>query len=99
MRSEKTSELASSLLLGPDLAVEKKRRVIYALSKSGSEEDLSLIIEAASETELREFIQGVLEDADTTVMKPLIERRLQTESDTEIQGLLEALQAVYDARF
>ncbi len=99
MGAEETNEPASSILFQPNLDIPKKRRIIYALSKAGTEKDFSLILDAAADSSLQEFIQGVVVDADAAVMQPLIERRLQTESNQEILGMLETLQSVYESRF
>jgi HEAT repeat protein len=98
MRFEAIHEVAADVLF-TSLSQPKKRRIIYGLAKAGTSESYSLIIDAAENVELQEFIQGVLTGADPRVMKPLITRRLETESNEDIVALLERLQAVYAARF
>jgi hypothetical protein len=77
----------------------KKQRVMYGLSKAGTNEDYSLIIDAAADTRMQEFIRGVLESADPVVLRPLIDRRINTEANQDILALLEEVRTVYESRF
>lgn len=98
MGSPLTNELGPSLLFS-SIDTALKRRIIYALSKAGSREDFALIVDAAGERELQDFIVGVLESADASIMKPLVERRITTETNQQIVGVLESLQSIYESRY
>jgi HEAT repeat protein len=98
MGSSLTNELSPSLLFS-SIDTALKRRVLYALAKAGSREDFALIVDAAGERELQDFILGILESANASIMKPLVERRITTETNQEIVGVLESLQSVYESRY
>ena len=98
MGSPLTNELGPSLLFS-SIDTGLKRRIIYALAKAGSREDFALIVDAAGEPALQDFIVGMLESADASIMKPLVERRITTETNQEIVGVLESLQSVYESRY
>jgi len=98
MGSAELNKLAVGMQ-GEEIGLSVRRRVIYALSKAGGEDNLSAVIDFAVDPELREFILGVLEDADTGIMRPLVNRRLKTESDQEVLYLLKELDSIYAAHF
>ncbi|MEW5814556.1 MAG: HEAT repeat domain-containing protein [Spirochaetota bacterium] len=98
MGSTDTSSLSPSLL-DSSLDAFVKQRIIYALSRVGREDDLSVILDAAKDTSLQTFVIGVLENANPIVMKDLITRRMKTENNESVLAVLETLQAGIESRF
>jgi HEAT repeat protein len=98
MGSPETVKPASEILEG-DHSPALKNRVVYALSRAGGSDAYTVIIDAAADMDLREFILAVLESADKEHMKSIISRRLKAENDEAIVSLLEFLQEEFNTQF
>ncbi len=90
MFSGKAVELAPDIL-NSEINPSTKERVIYALYQIGGTEELSLIIDSASDKRIRDFVEGVLENANPTVLQPLLDRRIKSETNQDILNMLEDL--------
>jgi len=101
MGAEDTSVLARAVLLDNRKSIEKelKLRIIYALSRAGSDDAFSTILDAASDQELAAYILGVMEGADKKILEPIVSRRIKTENNPDILSLLESIQDSMSAQF
>jgi HEAT repeat protein len=83
-------------LLKEDTAIETRMRIIYSLSRLGGEAEVRAILDAARDKELVEYVIGVLEDQEPTLMTNVIRARLQSESDPNVQEVLNTLKDHFD---
>ena len=89
MRSAETAALASVLL---EESSTGARRILYALSQVGGEKDVVVMLAAASERELEEFIEKLLEDLDAGVVLPVIRQRRKSEKNERVLELMDVLE-------
>lgn len=66
----------------------------YALSKVGTEDAISLLVDLAADSSSSEIAMGLLRDADPNIVARVVERRLQTVEDEATRAVLEQLQSV-----
>ncbi len=90
MYSDRTAELASQLLKG-NIGKDRMKRVLYALYQVGGKAELSVIIDAASDADLRGYIEGLLENANPKVLMQVINRRMGSESNSDILEMLQTI--------
>lgn len=90
MDSAETANLAPALLTEKQNP-EEKYRVIFALAHIGDEKSLSVLLDAAADTDVSDFLSGVLEDADREIMQGLLARRIKTETDSAKLAVFEEL--------
>ena len=76
-----------------------KRRILYALSRVGGEKELRVIIDAAQEKELSEYIETLLDDANPAILSRVIAKRINSEKNQEILRLLDSLQSRLEDSF
>lgn len=94
MGSARSVELGAELLTG-QLAPDKKRRVIYALSETPIDASATAILDASKDGAVADFAETILEGFPKAVIKPIVARRLKLEADKGVLAVLGAL----DARF
>ena len=90
MYSDRTAELASQLLKS-NIGKDRMKRVLYALYQVGGKAELSVIMDAASEAGLRDYIEGLLENANPQVLIQVIDRRMGSESNSDILEMLQRI--------
>ena len=98
MGSNLTENISSEYLL-PSIDIAVRKRVIYALTKVGSEAAFSLILDTTSDKNIQEYIVSILQDADAETMISLIDKRLKTEDNGDIISVMESLQSGYAESF
>lgn len=79
-------------ILGADPAQPALMQTAYALSRSESEDAVSLLINLAAEESVRELAMGFLRDSDPATLSRVVERRLETVEDPAVREVLEELQ-------
>ncbi len=98
MGSKEVAELAPSLLADSTSGSDKKR-IIYALSKTRCTEALSVILDISDNRDIQDFIISTLKDADLEIINSLITKRLKTETNSEIESVMESIQAGFEESF
>jgi len=91
--SGKASELAGDLLRG-ELPLPLKRRVIQAVSQNPDEVAAGIILDAASDAKVADFVEAVLEGFPAGMIRSVVSRRLRSETDAGILSVLNVLDAV-----
>jgi hypothetical protein len=110
MNSAGTAELASELLAVGDSGEDEreaggtddgfyKTRVIYALSKLGGEREIRVILDAARDGSVKNYVETTLEDIDPDVLSDVVGKRLRNETDQRILSVLESLQSRLDEAY
>ncbi len=92
--SAKVSDLSGELL-GSNLLLSLKRRVIQALSENPTEQSAAVILDGAKDAEAGEFITAVLEGFPKQLITSVVQRRLRTESDKNILAVLNSLDILF----
>jgi len=91
--SGKASELAGDLLRGA-LPLPLKRRVIQAVSQNPDEVAAGIILDAATDAKVADFVEAMLEGFPAKLIRSVVSRRLRTETDAGILSVLNSLDAV-----
>lgn len=91
--SSKAVELAGELLRG-SLPLPLKRRVIQAVSQNPDEVAAGIILDAASDAKVADFVEAMLEGFPAGLIRSVVSRRMRTETDTGILSVLNSLDAV-----
>lgn len=84
----------ANTLLDTSNSQTTRMQTAYALSRVGTEDAVSLLIDLAAEDGVSELAMGFLRDADPRLVGRVVERRLQTEGDADVQAVLERLQSM-----
>ena len=87
------SELAGELVRGA-LALPLKRRVMQAVSQNPDEIAAALILDAAADPKLADFVSSLLEGFPPRVIRSVVSRRLRTETEPNILSVLNSLDGV-----
>lgn len=96
--ASETAELAGELEF-ETLAQEQKIRVLYALTRCGSDKAYDLVISHSQDGQIGEVAAVLLEEASAEVLEPVVAKRLRSEENTAIVALLEDLRAGFEAVF
>lgn len=81
-------------LLGGDLGLPLKRRVIAALAQLPTDLTASVILDAAKDSAAGDFIVSVLGSFPAKLLSATVQRRQRTETDKTIIGVLNSLEAM-----
>jgi HEAT repeat protein len=87
--SDMTAPLAGELLSSGG---ENSRRVLHALAQVGGPAEIEVMLDAAAQPELTDYVELVLEDLDGEVLARVIDERLRTESNQTVIAVMESLQ-------
>jgi HEAT repeat protein len=85
--------LAGELVRGT-MAVPLKRRVMQAMAQKPDETTAALILDAAADVKLADFVSALLEGFPSRVIRSVVSRRLRTETDANILSVLNSLDGV-----
>jgi len=89
--SEETVGIAGSILENSqDRGTYTK--IAYALSRLESDTAVELLIDMAAGSEQEGFILGLLREVKTSLLRTVVQRRRQTESNQEVQQVLDKLE-------
>ena len=72
-------------------------KVAYSLSRIENDESVELLIDLAAKTDQKDFIIGLLREMPPSLLRKVVQQRRQTESNEEIQQVLETLDSAYTA--
>jgi HEAT repeat protein len=90
MGSGRATDLAPDML-GSSVPISLKRRVLYAVSKTPTEASALVMLDAAKDTKIQDFVEAMLEGFPSSIMTPLVARRLRSESNKDIVSVLDSL--------
>ncbi len=68
-------------------------KVAYALSRIESGESVDLLIDIASDSEQKQLILGLLREMKPSLLRKVVQRRRQTETNQEVQNVLDTLES------
>lgn len=85
--------LAGELLSG-EMSPPLKRRVLSALAQNPGETSATLLLDAARDPALGDFLVSVLESFPRSVTSPVVTRRQRTEADPGVISVLRSLEAL-----
>ncbi|MFO7731957.1 MAG: hypothetical protein R6V86_14460, partial [Spirochaetia bacterium] len=72
-------------------------KIAYALSRLESDSAVELLIDMAAGSEQEGFILGLLREVKPSLLRTIVQRRRQTESNQEVQQVLDKLEASLSA--
>jgi HEAT repeat protein len=90
LRSAALPELAAPLL-AQEVDPELKKRTVAALSQVGGQVSLGLILDAARDQRLVDYVKGVLGDADRATLRTVLAGRARSESDPQVATVVQDL--------
>jgi HEAT repeat protein len=90
--SEDTVGIAG-LVLENSQDEENYTKIAYALSRLESDAAVELLIDMAAGSDQEGFILGILREVKPSLLRTVVQRRRQTESNPEVQQVLDKLEA------